>query len=111
MQTAGFGFSDQGPRANNEDRFLVDDDLGLYLVCDGMGGHAGGAIAAQLAVDSIHSIVKMQQAQAPFDTARANKVLRSALETACSDIFRRAQENPALGGMGTTATALFSLGN
>ena len=50
-----FGRSDIGcVRKNNEDRFLVDQQLGLCLLADGMGGHGHGDVAAELAVQASH---------------------------------------------------------
>jgi PPM family protein phosphatase len=48
-----FGASDQGPRHNNEDEFYFDDELGIYFVVDGMGGHAAGEQAASIAKERL----------------------------------------------------------
>src|SRR5688572_15158598 len=45
-------------RTLNEDAFLVDDELGLYLVADGMGGHAAGEVASEEAVSTAYGMVK-----------------------------------------------------
>ena len=71
----------------------------LVVVCDGMGGHAGGEIASKLAVETIESYY--YSASAPTTEA-----LKSALEAANSAIFNKAKREPQLRGMGTTGTAL-----
>ncbi|MBW1757470.1 MAG: protein phosphatase 2C domain-containing protein, partial [Deltaproteobacteria bacterium] len=58
MQYHSAGLTDVGQRRkSNQDAFFVDDDLGLYVVADGMGGHAAGEIASQEAVDTVHGMV------------------------------------------------------
>ena len=44
-------------RSHNEDNFLIDKDLRLFVVADGMGGHATGEVASAMAVHTIRSIV------------------------------------------------------
>ncbi|MFT6162351.1 MAG: protein phosphatase, partial [Myxococcota bacterium] len=58
MQLESYACTDAGPvREQNEDFFLVDKETGIFVVADGMGGHAAGEVASQMAVEAIHSIL------------------------------------------------------
>src|SRR5687767_604501 len=59
QRTRHAGFSDCGPfRAKNEDAFLIDERLGLFIVCDGVGGRRSGEIAAAEAISVIQEHVR-----------------------------------------------------
>jgi len=94
-------------RSANQDSFLVNEPDSLFIVADGMGGHAGGEIASQLCVEEITSYVK--EHKDVFKTTehpdiRVSNVLADSVNHASTKIYERALENPALKGMGTTAT-------
>ena len=59
-------------RDHNEDNYLVDKKLGLFVVCDGMGGHAAGEVASALAVRTLHEEIK-KAADLIDDYAKASK--------------------------------------
>jgi len=108
------GLTDVGQRRDhNEDAFLVDEGLGLYVVADGMGGHAGGGTASRLAVETIQQSVRAARTADPgafgagigVEDSFLPDVLRDAVEAACAKIFETAQAEPSLAGMGTTVTA------
>ncbi len=92
-------------RNQNEDSYLVDEELGLLLVCDGMGGHNGGEVASQIAVDTIGRELKAGAA------IQAEHPLVDGLKKANRAIWDQAQKEPALHGMGTTATAALIMGD
>jgi protein phosphatase len=110
---SSFGVSDRGPvRQINEDRFLADDELSLFVVADGMGGHTAGEVASRLAVESIENFVRRSQQSEDFSwpcgvdpqlTFDGNRV-RTAIYLANRRVFRAAESNEDYTGMGTTVT-------
>jgi protein phosphatase len=107
------GLTDVGQRRDhNEDAFLVDEALGLFIVADGMGGHAGGGTASRLAVETIRNAIARAKANEPErladggpDDTSVPDLLQRSVEEACAVIYRTAQGEPELAGMGTTVTA------
>lgn len=87
-------------RAQNEDRFLVDEPLGLFLVADGMGGHNAGQRASEIAVEAARRAVAAPRA------GSLSERLRQALADANHAVWDAARGDPDLAGMGTTAVAL-----
>jgi PPM family protein phosphatase len=84
-------------RARNEDRCWVDDELGAFLVVDGMGGHAGGELAAQTAVEEIGDSLSAAHGS-PEDR------VRRAISRANNSIFALAQRSEELHGMACVLT-------
>lgn len=105
-------------REHNEDSFLVNEDLGLYVICDGMGGHAGGETASRLAVQTIERELLSAKlraddpfvAESPLAETPLASALREAIEGACAAVFRTSRANPELAGMGTTCISLLIRG-
>ena len=117
MRIVGWGASDVGrKRAHNEDSLLCNNDLRLYAVADGMGGHLGGERASSMAVEILErEIEEVRRAGllAPrpetLTTGAShpvNALLRRAVVEADRHIYEAAMANPELSGMGTTLTAL-----
>jgi serine/threonine protein phosphatase PrpC len=94
-------------RTQNEDAMYYDDFLGVYLVCDGMGGHASGQVASDLAIRTIVHALKTADPPTPPGV----DALVTAMKAANAAVFQRAQVDPTCHGMGTTAVGLRVEGN
>ena len=87
-------------RANNEDCFLMDPDLGLYIVADGMGGHSGGEVASNMAVKAIREvIIESYEKDAGI---KPQDLLTRAYTAAGLSIYEKSLSDSELKGMGTT---------
>lgn len=106
MKLTACGKTDVGLlRSNNEDSCYTDAETGLFIVADGMGGHAAGEVASEMAVNVVRDqLIAYLQKTAPPDDIGA--VLAKSVHQANRIIEQAAEENSAWQGMGTTLTVL-----
>ncbi len=106
MKVQAWGQTDIGLKRNrNEDSFAVDQDLGLYIVADGMGGHKGGDLASSMAVEALQDVFLENK---DSKNIVINDLFQLAYSTASRRIFDKSNvENPELRGMGTTLVCAF----
>ena len=121
MRVRYFGHTDVGmKRAHNEDAFLADPELGLFIVCDGVGGRARGEIASREAVDFIWEWFKREEkqlaelragGQSAETVGRLCQLMRGAIQNATYMVHSLGQLNPEQRGMSTTASAFYVAGS
>jgi protein phosphatase len=99
-------------RQHNEDSYLVEQDAHLFLVADGMGGHAAGEIASRIAVDSISEfILHTKEDDGTWPHAydehykRSTNRLMAAVRLANTRVLEAMRKDARLRGMGTTVVA------
>ena len=98
-------------KRSNEDTFLIDHDLRLFIVADGMGGHAAGEVASAQAVDSIQTIVSEGLMSIPHGGGDETRkyiltLIERAVRQAGRDIHTMAERDISKRGMGTTVSLL-----
>lgn len=100
-------------RTHNEDRFLADASLGLYVVCDGMGGGNAGEVASKMAIETIHAHLSAVGKEAgsasgtpDVNLSLATHRLAAAIRAANEAIHRSSWATHAFAGMGTTVVAV-----
>ena len=103
-------------RAHNEDNFALMPEFGLYMVADGMGGHASGEVASKMAIDAIHEFLT-ETADDPertwpykMDRSRGYEENRliTAVKLANLRIYETSQRDGKKRGMGTTFVGLYA---
>ena len=110
-----FGKTDVGRRRKlNEDNFLIDRDVNLFAVCDGMGGHNAGEVASKMAIETLHAFIAKSQGEEkditwpyglePNLSFEANR-LKTAIKLANKRVFKAADNREDYTGMGTTLVA------
>jgi len=112
MDLKSFGFSDPGKtNKNNEDNFLCNNDERLFLVADGMGGHASGEIASKLAIESINEFVITSRANGAKWPIKYRKNFSLEQNRLLAGVYlshlrikQVGESDPSMGGMGTTIT-------
>ncbi len=112
-----FGKSDVGCRREiNEDSFLVDDELGLYIVADGMGGQNAGEVASRMAVDVVARFISRSRDSDgltwPFGidaelSVNGNRI-RTAVMMANRRVWKEADSKQEFTGMGTTIVTVLA---
>lgn len=103
MRIESAGKTDVGlVREKNEDSMLIDPAVGLFVVCDGMGGHVGGQVASQLAVATIAEVI---HAATPPKGDEPDSLVGS-IKAANGAVFAKAKADPSLHNMGTTVVAV-----
>jgi serine/threonine protein phosphatase PrpC len=119
MKTVSAALSDVGlKRPHNEDFHISEDDVGLYIVADGVGGHAKGEVASQEAVEQtvmwVHEhLGEMDRLIAKGDAesvGRVRRTLESGVQNSCYMIYGLAELDPEKRGMSTTMSVLLARG-
>jgi len=119
IKTSCWARTDLGlKRELNEDSYLADSNISLFIVADGMGGHAGGNIASKMSVDIIRKRVRAaRKAGILFskdaidnESPAILKMLEESIKDASAEIFAKSDRQPELAGMGTTVTMMLTHG-
>lgn len=102
MKNQAYGLSDVGRRRqNNQDQLLVDEQRDVYAIADGMGGHAAGEVASQIAIQALAETINEPNSDGPADQLLVDAV-HEGNRRICESVLARGEWK----GMGTTIVAL-----
>ena len=90
-------------RSENQDRWLADSAIGLFAIADGMGGHAAGALAAQLVIDVLPQVIRRAISAGSQATLQETAVAIAREVKGFSEMmYEEARQQPGISGTGTT---------
>ena len=119
VKPIAYGKTDVGrKRDHNEDSFLVDEDIQLYIVADGMGGHAAGEVASATAIEVLKNELGKQREflssydpDGPEETRfRILRLTEETIQKACATVYNMGQADKQRRGMGTTLSMMLISG-
>lgn len=96
-------------RKENQDSYFLDEENGVFIVADGMGGHAGGQVASKMCVEEFKTLTHKVWSDS-VETSDVHMLIERTFNKACTKIYEKSLENPDLRGMGTTASAGILIG-
>jgi serine/threonine protein phosphatase PrpC/CRP-like cAMP-binding protein len=120
MKQRSFGHSDPGRvKKDNEDAILMAVESGLYVLCDGCGGHAAGKIAGKMTCNMTYEAIKAHRAalesyaEDPTPEKRREVIdaISSGVNAASERVWAAARSDPEKEGMATTVVVLTVMGN
>lgn len=105
-------------RSGNEDAYVIAEEFGLYVVCDGMGGHASGEVASAMTTEEVVNFFRDREAgdlSLPYDTEDGatdqERILSNAIQHANDKVYVSGMKDPKLEGMGTTIVSVLDDGD
>ncbi len=115
MRIISWGSSDVGmKRDHNEDSFMLVPELNVFVVADGMGGHAGGEMASGMSVRTIEKVMRDNADiidpkvahEGSIEQSPVALLLANSIRAACNAVYQKSRQVPQLEGMGTTTVAM-----
>ena len=118
FRMVGHGATDVGLRREaNEDSYLMLAKNHLWIVADGMGGHAGGQVASALTIQHVGTNVIRSTHQQESEQRQGHgrvipeQILEQSIRGTCAAVYQEAVRRPALSGMGSTVTVMWAYGD